>query len=168
MTTIIHSTVGLTHLLSALLSLILGTLVLLTVKGSPTHKRIGYAYTFSMIILNVTAFSIYRLFHGFGPFHIAAIVSFLTLMMGFIPVLVRKPAGSWIHYHISGMYYSVIGLYAAFVSELVVRIPGAPFFTLVAIGTAIVMAVGIFIFQFKRKTWIAQNQPLERRHKSVT
>jgi uncharacterized membrane protein len=157
MNTIIHSTVGLIHLISAILALIFGTFVLFTIKGDLKHKRIGYAYTFCMIVLNVTAFSIYRLFHGFGPFHVTAIISFLTLMMGFIPVLIRKPGGCWIHYHVTGMYYSVIGLYAAFVSELIVRIPGAPFFTFITIGTAVVVAAGIFIFQIKRKAWIAQN-----------
>jgi uncharacterized membrane protein len=51
------------------------------------------------------------------------------------------------------MYYSVLGLYAAFASELSVRIPEKPFYTMVGIATGIIFILGsIFIFR-KEKVW---------------
>jgi len=51
------------------------------------------------------------------------------------------------------MYYSVIGLYAAFLSEIVTRIPGLNFGIMVGVGTGLVMLVGITFFQMKKNKW---------------
>ena len=104
MVTLTHSFTGFVHLLSAMLALLSGTLVLTINKGTKLHKRLGYFYLGSMVVLNATAFGIYRLLETFGPFHVAAILSLATLMMGFLPALFRTP-GNWIEWHVPGMYY---------------------------------------------------------------
>jgi len=154
MNSLTHDTAGLIHLLSAVASLLFGSLVLLMKKGTNRHRLMGYVYVFSMTIMNITAFSIYRLFHGFGPFHIAALASSVTLLMGFVPALFRKKISSWIHYHVFGMYYSAIGLYAAFAAEVVVRIPGINFGMGVSVVSIIVMTAGIFFIQSNKKNWL--------------
>lgn len=150
---LVHSTVGVIHLASAIGALATGTLVLVMHKGTRRHKRIGYVYTVLMLTLNFTAFCIYRLFNGFGPFHLAAILSLVALVAGMGPVLLRKPATRWLSLHFAFMYYSVIGLYAAFVSEVVTRIPGLPFGVMVGVGTGLVMLVGIVVFELNKKKW---------------
>lgn len=150
-----HDTIGLIHLASSLLAVITGSMVLAMKKGTRNHRRIGYVYAVSMVILLVTAFSIYRLFGGFGIFHVAAVVSSITLIAGMIPAL-RRNHPLWPVFHFSWMYWSVIGLYAAFVSEMLTRIPSTPFFGMVGIATGIVMFAGGFYFYRSVERWKQQ------------
>ncbi len=154
MENVVHSPTGLIHLIASLLSLLSGTLVLALAKGSRIHKMIGYAYGIFMLILNGTAFVLFGLFGKFGPFHAAALVSLATLAGGMIPVMMRSP--QWLMYHFSFMYYSVFGLYAAFVSEVIVRIPGIPFGPAVGIATALVMISAMIAFRSLSKRWQAR------------
>jgi hypothetical protein len=109
-----------------------------------------------MVVLNITAFSIYRLFGRFGPFHIAAIVSTATLLAGMIPPLFFRHKKSWVIMHFSFMYYSVIGLYAAFVSEVMVRASEVRFWWSVMGATLVVMILGVYFFQRQSKIWARQ------------
>ena len=106
-----------------------------------------------MAVLIVTAFLIYRLFGTFGLFHIAAVVSAVTLVAGMVPVVTRWPRNNWLGYHFSFMYWSVLGLYAAFVAETLTRIPRTPFFQMVGVATGSVMLVGYIAFFFYKKKW---------------
>lgn len=153
------SWIGWLHLTASILALVCGTWVLITPKGPQAHRRIGYLYTVSMILLIATAFLIYRLFGRFGAFHVAAIVSAVTLAGGIIPAVLRKPK-NWLDLHFSFMYWSVFGLYAAFVAEMAVRLPvrtmftsARTFFTTVIIATLGTMLVGQIIFFIYKKKW---------------
>lgn len=153
MANLVADTTGLIHLLSSIIALITGTAVLIMRKGSSSHIKMGYVYVGSMLILLVTAFMIYRLFGGFGVFHIAALVSVITLIFGMIPLWTRK--GPWKYFHFSFMYWSVMGLYAAFASEVLTRVPETPFFGMVGIATAVIMGIGAFVFVKKKEDWVA-------------
>lgn len=148
-----HDNIGLIHLIVSLISVISGTLIFAMKKGTKRHKQIGYLYCLSMVGVVATAFMIYRLFGGFGLFHIAAVISSLTLLAGMIPAFFFRHNPGWINLHIGFMYWSVMGLYGAFVAESMVRIPETPFFSMVGIGTGIVMAIGGFIFYKNRAQW---------------
>lgn len=150
---IVFSEIGLIHLIASISALFFGTLVLITEKGTKRHKQIGYAYAVSMLGVIATALMIYRLFGRFGVFHVAALVSGLTLLGGIIPAILRKPAKSWFRLHYSLMYWSVIGLYAAFVAEVLVRIPQTPFFRMVGIASFGVAAMGGIFFGIYSKKW---------------
>ena len=150
------SPIGAIHLFSAILALALGTLVLIYPKGTRFHRQIGYGYFISMLVLNLTAFGIYRLFGGFGLFHVAAIVSLTSTVLGMIPALRRKPAQTWILHHFAWMYWSVMGLYAAFASEVLTRVPETPFFGMVGIATGIIMVIAGIVWGRKKKQWASQ------------
>ena len=76
-------------------------------------------------------------------------------------MFLKKPKG-YTSYHYNFMYWSVFGLYGAFVAETLVRIPdvviesGIPnttFYSLTGIAVAIVMGLGYY-FKFRnKKTW---------------
>lgn len=153
MESLVGDNIGLIHFLSSLLALFFGSLILFLKKGTNTHKKMGYAYTLSMSILLTTSFMIYRLFNGFGIFHYAAILSAVTLILGMIPVLTKKPRTKWLIRHFSFMYWSVIGLYTAFVSEILTRIPETPFFSMVGLATVIIIILGTLFFLKNRKKW---------------
>lgn len=104
-----------------------------------------------MAVVCITSFMIYRLFGGFGIFHIAALVSIITLLGVMIPAFLRKPDG-WVILHFSFIYWSVLGLYVAFLSEIVTRVPDTPFLGMLGIGTCIIMAVGGPCFYIKKRS----------------
>jgi len=152
---IVFSNVGFIHLVASVLALIFGSVVLISEKGTKRHKQIGYAYFVSMIAVIATAFMIYRLFGRFGIFHVTALISLLTLSAGMIPAILRKPVNRWLRWHYGFMYWSVIGLYAAFMAESLVRIPQTPFFGMVGVATFGVIIIGGIVFGICQKKWSA-------------
>lgn len=140
---IIHSYTGLFHTLTAVLSLIFGTAVLLNRKGTLKHKRMGRVYGVSMLLMILSSFAIYN-FGGFSLFHGFALVSFVTLLAGMIPVL-RKKRSDWYSQHYYSMSWSVVGLYCAFWAELGVRFFDMRYFWwVVMIATGLTAALGSF------------------------
>ncbi len=156
MLSIIHSTTGLIHLISALIAMLTGAVVLLRPKGTTWHKRIGYVYVGSMIILNLSAFGIYHLTGSFGIFHGLALVSLGSLIGGMYPAIRRTK--DWLEYHYEFMGWSVIGLYAAFFAETSVRFFIFEYFWIVAtISSILTVAIGGFILKKKKEQLLTAN-----------
>ncbi len=149
----VHSPLGWFHLLSSIAAMLTGGYVLATSKGTKRHKQAGYVYVFSMVLTCGSALAIYNLTGRFGIFHVLALISFATLIAGMLPILMKGVRRENKVYHLWFMYYSVLGLYAAFASELSVRIPDKPFYTVVGIATGVIFTIGsVFIF-WKEKVW---------------
>ena len=130
------------HLWSAVSALVFGLVVFFVRKGTWLHKQLGYAYFFNMLSLNVSALFIYHLTGHFGPFHISALASLLTLIAGFIPAYLHLPRKGWLDLHYEFMNWSYVGLVAAGVSEAATRIPSSPFWPAVIAGSIIVFIIG--------------------------
>lgn len=113
---------GLVHTVFASVAIMAGGVVLLIPKGTRWHRTLGHVYVTSMVGVTVTAFSIYRLTGGFGPFHVAAVVGGVTLAFGVAVVLLRRPRGRWIEAHAYWMSGSYLGLMAAFAAESLTRL----------------------------------------------
>lgn len=165
MENIVSGTTGLIHLVSSVIALITGLFVLITTKGTKRHIQIGYVYAVSMILLNLTAFMIYKLYGTFGIFHWFAVISCLTLFAGLYPVLAKR-SKNYLLTHFHFMYWSVVGLYCAFMAEIFSRLPqiiltetGEPsigFYKGVGIGIGVVMTIGmVFYIKYKPK-WVKQ------------
>lgn len=133
---------GVVHVAFALMALVSGLVVVLMRKGTPRHRKIGWVYAVSMLGLNVTALLIYRLFGRFGPFHIAALLSLLTIIAGLITVVLRRPRRNWVDHHAYWMAWSYVGLCAAAASEITTRVPDSPFWWMVLGSTLLVIAGG--------------------------
>lgn len=165
MENIINGPIGLLHLIASLIALITGLFILMAAKGTKIHKQSGYVYSVSMILVNLTAFMIYNLYGKFGIFHWFAVISFLTLFAGLYPVLTRK-SKNYLLTHFNFMYWSVVGLYCAFMAEIFSRLPkiiltesGEPttvFYKGVGIGIGVVMTIAVaFYIKYKPK-WTKQ------------
>jgi uncharacterized membrane protein len=151
---------GQTHLVTAFAAIAAGAAVLLVrPKGARWHRRLGWLYATSMLVLNVTALMIYRLFGGFGPFHAAAIVSLVGLLLGVHAArrgrrarLAHSPAerATWVQRHYYWMTWSYVGLLAAFASETITRLPalrpvfggGRTFGIAVGVATLVIVGIG--------------------------
>lgn len=152
---IVHSYLGLSHTLVALLAMLSGAIVLLRPKGTQRHKQIGYAYVISMVLLNVSAFGIYNFGGKPSLFHLFALVSFATLLAGIIPAI-RKGSKSWYRKHFYFMSWSVVGLYCAFWAETGTRLlNGKDFWWVVMIASLTTAFVGMIIIKRKAKTLFA-------------
>jgi uncharacterized membrane protein len=138
----IHGSVGYVHTSAAMAALLFGAFVFPMVKGTSLHKVLGYLYAAALLVTNVTAFGLYHLTGHFGLFHVAAIVSFLTLIAALVPVITRRPKKSWLSLHYKYTSWSYTGLLAAAVSEAAVRLPHAPFWPAVAFGSALFFGTG--------------------------
>jgi uncharacterized membrane protein len=134
---------GLLHVVFALASLLTGTLVLLRRKGNATHRRLGRAYLFSMLGLNLTALLNYELFGFFGPFHWMALISLASVLGGYLTVRRKRPG--WKHAHAYFMTGSYVGLVAATVAEIASRIPGWTFGASVVVSSVLVILAGIIM-----------------------
>lgn len=150
---LVHDFTGLVHLFAATIGLITGTLQLVMTKGTSIHRKIGFVYVASISVLLITAFLIYRLFGRFGIFHIFAVISAVTLICGFVPVLIKMPEDSWLELHFSFMYWSVMGLYMAFVAEVLTRVPETPFFGMVGLATGVIGLGAGFYFYTNKERW---------------
>ena len=153
---------GNVHFVASILSLLFGTYVLAGRKGSPVHVRAGYAYAASMLVVLVTSFMIYKLHGSFGVLHGFAVVSSATLLAGLLPMWLRRPA-DYFGYHVSFMYWSVIGLYCAFFAETFTRLPfllGVEknilpiFYALVGLSTGVTAFIGGRFFQQYKDGWL--------------
>jgi uncharacterized membrane protein len=148
------SLLGWFHTICAVVALASGAFVLLRRKGNRLHRRAGWVYAASMLLLNGSALVIYRLFGGFGPFHVAAIVSLATLSAGMVPAIRRRPA-NWVEHHYWWMTWSYVGLCAAAVAETAVRVPGFQFWWAVAGGTGVVVSVGATMIRRRAESVLA-------------
>ena len=163
MANLINNEIGLIHLIASVLALVFGSAVLMMTKGSKIHIRTGYLYVVSMVVLLVTAFMLYNLFGKWGIFHYFAVISSFTLLLGMVPVFLRNQIKNWAYLHFSFMYWSVIGLYGAFVSEMLTRIPQVPFYNMVGLATAGVMLVGGILFGINKAKWMRMMVEISRK-----
>lgn len=139
--------VGLVHLIAAVLAVVTGTAVVLSRKGTGSHKWLGRGYVLMMLTVNVTALMIYELFGRFGLFHWLALLSLITMLLGYWPARSRSPGWKVRHaYFMSGSY---VGVIAALAAELLTRTPWLPFFGATALASISVISVGlVLMFRF--------------------
>lgn len=150
---------GIFHLITALLAIGVGAVVLLVrPKGTRLHRQLGLVYVAAMLALNVSALGIYRLLGTFGPFHAAAIISLISVLLGWRNARQAKASrlardkearGRWVEGHYYWMTWSYVGLLAAFASEAITRHPafhillGGPAAFGLAVGVATLLVVGV-------------------------
>jgi uncharacterized membrane protein len=138
---------GLFHAILGLVALLLGLAILLQRKGTLRHRQLGYAYVGTMLLLNGSALAIYDLNGRFGPFHVGAVISLASVAAGLIPVMLRVPSRNWLRVHAETITWSYVGLVAAFLSEIAVRLPGSNVALGAMVGTAIAMAGGAVLIR---------------------
>ncbi|KKD58905.1 transmembrane protein [Grimontia sp. AD028] len=79
------------HLVTAVLSFLLGTYLLARRKGSPLHKRLGKIYMLLMVATAISTLFIPsqvgpQVFYHFGYIHILSIVTLYTVPESFIAI----------------------------------------------------------------------------------
>ena len=143
---------GLIGLISLLFSLIFGTIVLLMKKGTKRHKLFGYAYLICLTISIIAIFMMYGIFIDWEIYHYTTAVSLLTIIVGMIPIWIKKPVNSWKYFHFGCMYWSVMGVYAT-LAAILSMVPGSPLFGMFGIAIGVIMITGGIFFGLNISKW---------------
>jgi uncharacterized membrane protein len=154
---------GTIHVVFGILAITAGLVIFRIAKGTPRHRQLGFVYVASMLGLNGTGLLIYRVFGTFGPFHVLALASLVTLFSGFVPVYRKPRAGDWLRRHYHGMCWSYVGLLAATAAEIAVRLPiirgfGLAFGIAVFVSSLVVVVVGGYVVNRSREQVLARFQ----------
>ncbi|MGH3336615.1 MAG: DUF2306 domain-containing protein [Nocardioides sp.] len=134
------------HLVAAVSALLVGSVVLLLPKGTPTHRAIASVYVLALLLVNVAALSLHRE-NAFGVFHALAVASLVTIAVGLSPLLLGKRSPQVIATHAYCMTWSYAGLVAAGCGQLAVTVgrdAGAWVVPVVIGGVLSISAVAIF------------------------
>jgi uncharacterized membrane protein len=154
---------GTMHVAFAVAGLTLGAAVALRQKGTRSHRRLGYSYALSLLAVNLSALSVYEDSAGFGPFHVLALVSLATLVSGFVPAVLRRPASWWLELHAYFLSWSYVGLVSAGAAQLATmafRLPAS--LTVVLPTMAITICGGLLIHTRLPQTLSALASPGRR------
>ncbi|WP_371185392.1 DUF2306 domain-containing protein [Thalassotalea maritima] len=138
-----QSTLGGFHTLSAIVALITGAMVFLRKKGNAQHKVYGYTYVVAMLALNISAIPLQNLFDGLGWFHLFIVISLPYIIWGMYYPLFARSNPNWMVNHFEILSYSYIGLCAAFIAEVVVRLP-----LQAMVGNVNQFIIGVFVIAF--------------------
>lgn len=120
-------------------------------KGTDLHRAVGVLYVLSMFGLNLTALLIYHLFGGFGVFHVIALINLAILLAGLFTVLLKRPRKKWLRNHYYLMGWSYVGLWAAFATEIMVRVVRWPLAAAVTVPTVVVVVLGGGLVQLREQ-----------------
>lgn len=112
-----------THVAAALTALVAGLAVLLTRKGTSSHRAVGKAYGLALVLVNGAALLLRRE-DMFGVFHALAVVSLATLVAGLAPLLLGHRSHRVLATHAHCMTWSYAGLVAAGLGQLVAVLAG--------------------------------------------
>ena len=135
-----------THVLAALSALGAGAAVLLSTKGTHTHRVMGTVYVLALVLVNVAALSLHRE-STFGVFHVLAVVSLLTIAAGLAPLLLGKRSPVVIANHAYCMSWSYAGLVAAGCGQLTAAVGEAlGAWVVPSVIAAVLTLCGVVIF----------------------
>lgn len=133
------------HIAVAITSLLLGAVVLLQKKGGKRHRTLGYLYSAALLLVNLSALSVYEESGGPGPFHILALISLATLGAGFVPAFLRKPKHAWSSLHAYFMSWSYVGLVAAGLAQMATKLSHLPGAVAVGLPSIVVVVAGALL-----------------------
>ncbi len=137
--------VGTIHFVLAIASLVVGGAVLIAQKGGQRHHVLGYIYSVALLLVNVSALSVYPDSGEPGPFQALALVSLVTLSCGFVPALLRRPRGWWIDLHAYFMSWSYVGLVGAGAAQMTTKFSLLPHPLSVAVPSLAIVIGGGFL-----------------------
>ncbi|HEY5411055.1 MAG TPA: hypothetical protein VIJ94_10055 [Caulobacteraceae bacterium] len=115
------SPLGWLHSLGCVIALASGLFNIVTPKGTALHRRVGDAFTITLILVCVSALGIYKQ-HRFWFPHWDALATLVLLGVGWSAARCKWPRRGWIYLHLTAMLLSYYMLIAGGVNELFLRV----------------------------------------------
>lgn len=147
--------ISLTHVLAASVALASGAVVLIAPKGTRFHKRAGCVFALSLLMTNGTAALLYKLTGTVNFLHMFILVSMFSFLYG-MGAIWRGRSARQVARHMRGMTGAAMGVWAAGVAELTVRVlpdiasPQAIIWTAAGTGGAFFFLIGFLIYRFSQ------------------
>jgi uncharacterized membrane protein len=127
------SIIGWLHTVACLIALVTGLYVLVAAKGTRRHRRMGWWYVGSMLVLNLSVFVIYRFDIApgrpphtgpgiFGLFHWFAVLALASTLVAVFAATRQRGSRGWSHAHAQAMLGSFYGLIGGFINEMFARV----------------------------------------------
>ena len=141
------------HTVTAILALLAGFPIFFSEKGTRFHKRWGKVYVGSMLAMCMSSFwltSTTPFTQGFDVFHVMALVSLVTLIVGVVPLFFRYRFAGWWEMHYFFMLYSYVGLVMALGSHFFKVLSGLPLNWRAALLWGLPFIVGTILIHWKR------------------
>lgn len=148
--------IGLFHTACGVLSLLLGTFIFLSAKGTRFHIRLGWAYVASMLCVNLSSLILYNLTGRANLFHALALFNVAMVIAGALQVVYRRRLRNWLWRHYHYMCWSYVGLLAASNNEAFIRL--APLRRLVETTSARLPLISLAILLAAAALVIFSNQ----------
>jgi len=118
---ILKEIISWTHIITASLSLIFGTIVMFGRKGDVRHQKLGLWYCYAMVANNLTALVIVNAFGKWFFPHYLAIACLVVIIPGIIAI--RRRHKYWLKVHIISMVVSYYLLIGGAINETFLHVP---------------------------------------------
>jgi uncharacterized membrane protein len=143
------SLTGSIHAALALLCIVVGAVQLIRPKRGAGHRARGYAYVYGILVADGAAMLLYRFTGAFNIFHVGALVNLVFVVVAIVPVLRTPRPANWKLWHYNFIAWSYVGLIAAALTEVAVRL-GQPMthgmsWMISALVSGLVTAVGFVL-----------------------
>lgn len=157
-----HTLLGWAHFIAAGLGLVLGLIqFLIKPWGGRRHRVIGYVYVAVMFVCDAGALGVYKLTGTVNVFHVAAVLNFTCILFAMRPFYAGHKPNGWRELHAVWMFRSYIGLWAAALVELVIRLAHwstrVQMFVAIAVITAVVTAIGSIVMRNLRRNLLVHS-----------
>ncbi|WP_461170515.1 DUF2306 domain-containing protein [Arthrobacter sp. Z1-15] len=111
------------HVLTVTAALVSGIMVLVLPKGSVAHKRLGWLYLASTVVMALSSFGIYELRSGPSLFHAVSVTMLITVGLGVYQPLRRKRSSTWLFWHLLLLQISYVMLVVTGIAQFFDRLP---------------------------------------------
>lgn len=127
----INGFVGLTvagwiHTILTSLGIVLGAEQLLRTRRDRLHRWLGDCYVVAMLTADVAILTVYRFNGHFNAFHVGALANITCIVMALRPMLAAPRPAQWKLTHYMWIAWSYVGLWAAALTEFIVRTQPLP------------------------------------------
>ncbi len=120
------SAAGWVHTALSSAGIVLGAEQLLRTRRDRLHRWFGYAYVACMLSADTAILTVYKFNGHFNAFHVGALANMLCIGMALQPMLARPRPLQWKARHYMWICWSYVGLWAAALTELLVRTQPLP------------------------------------------
>ncbi len=116
------SIIGWLHTLLTVLALGCAVVIMFSPKGTARHRLLGDVFAFSLFTGSALSLTIYRTGVFFFP-HVLAIVTMVTITIGWLAGRFHQPKWLWKPIHLTCMLISVYMIFGGGINEVFLRVP---------------------------------------------
>ncbi|MDV8020512.1 DUF2306 domain-containing protein [Rhodococcus sp. IEGM 1330] len=96
-------TITVIHTSAAVMSVLVGAVVLLARKGTVFHRACGRTYVVAILVMIVSSFFVTEIRDGWSVFHAVSILTAALVLFGWLQPLVGRSRAGWLRRHTLSM-----------------------------------------------------------------